>query len=345
MIVSRVPVLIASWLDRHLVDRIGAAQPDRVEVIHEPDILPPPEFVGDHRGPHRVLSADQLQRWRAHVGRAEVMFDFDWESDDRLAERAPNLRWVQATSSGIGPLVKRLGLAGSPIRVSNAAGIHAHALAEFVMLAALHFTKEVPRLERWKAEHHWEKYCALELAGTRLLVVGLGKVGQRVAELASAFGIEVVGIRKSTDQPVPPGVTRVAGPRELDAVLPDADFVVLIAPATSETAHLMDRRRLGLLPARAVLINIGRGSLVDEAALVDALAAGRLRGAALDVFAEEPLPSASPLWDLPNVLIAPHSVSTVPLENDRLVTLFVENLRRYLDGEVLVNEFDHSRGY
>lgn len=343
--VSAVPVVIASWLDGPLVERIRRAEPDRAEVIYEPEILPPAQFAGDHHGPHRDLSAEQLLRWRAHVRRAEVMFDFDWESGIELPARAPNLRWVQATSSGIGPLVERLGLAGSPIRVSNAAGIHAQPLAEFVMLAALYFTKEVPRLQRWQSQHHWEKYCAQELAGMRMVIVGLGMVGRRVAELASAFGIDVIGVRRSTAQPIPHGVVRVVESASMDAELSGADFLVLIAPATPETTLLIGRRRLGLLPEQAVLINIGRGSLVDEPALIEALQAERLRGAALDVFAEEPLPKSSPLWDLPNVILAPHSISTVAGENDRLVELFIENLRRYLDGRPLLNEFDHARGY
>ena len=341
----KVPVLIASWLDIEQVERIAAAEPDRVEVVYEPSLLPAATFEGDHHGPHRDLAPVELERWRAQVARAEVMFDFDWESGSDLLSRAPRLRWVQATSSGIGPLVRRLRLAERQVRVTNAAGIHAQPLAEFVLLAVLHFTKEMPRLERWKAARHWEKYCALELPGTRMLVVGLGRVGRRVAELASAFGIEVTGVRKSPGLPLPEGVARVIGPEELDAHLPGTDFLVLIAPATEETARLLDARRLGLLPERAVLVNIGRGSLVDEPALIDALREGRLRGAALDVFEVEPLPASSPLWDLPNVIVTPHSVSTVPLENERLVDLFIENLHRYLDGEPLLNDFDHARGY
>jgi phosphoglycerate dehydrogenase-like enzyme len=128
----------------------------------------------------------------------------------------------------------------------------------------------------------------------------------------------------------------------LDAVLPDTDLLVIAAPETPETANLVDRRRLELLPANAVVVNVGRGSLIDEPALIELLQAGRLRGAALDVFAKEPLPADSPLWTMPNVLISPHSASTVVQENDRLVDLFIENLHRYLDGRSLINVFDHG---
>lgn len=338
-------MLIASWLEDGLVERIRAAEPERVEVIFEPALLPPPLFRGDHHGPSRVLADGQLRHWRAQVARAEVMFDFDWESGDRLLERAPALRWLQATSSGIGPLLERLGFPKAGVRVTNAAGIHAQPLAEFALLAILHFAKEMPRLQRWQKDHRWEKYCAREVAGSRLLVVGLGQVGRRVAELGAAVGMEVVGVRQAVHQALPSGVSRVAGPEQLDAELAQADFVVLIAPATAGTTHLLDRRRLALLNPQAVIVNIGRGSLIEEPALIEALRDGRLAGAALDVFATEPLPSESPLWDLENVIVAPHSVSTVELENERLVDLFLRNLRLYLEGSPLLNEFDHRRGY
>ena len=123
------------------------------------------------------------------------------------------------------------------------------------------------------------------------------------------------------------------------------DWLVLAAPDTPETAKMIDARRLDLLPPRAVIVNIGRGSLIDEPALVERLADGRIRGAALDVFAKEPLPQESPLWEMPNVIVSPHSASTVAQENDRLVDLFIENLHRYLDGRALVNQFDHGRLY
>jgi phosphoglycerate dehydrogenase-like enzyme len=289
-----------------------------------------------------VLWESQRARWRDMLARAEVSFEFDWEKPAELLTRAPRLKWVQSTSSGIGPQLVRLGLAGSPLVVTNAAGIHAQPLAEFVAMATLYFTKDVPRLERWKAQKHWERFCGTELAGTRMLLIGLGKVGSRVAELAAALGISVIGHRRSMGTP-PPGVERLVRADEIDAVLPETDWLVLVVPDTPETKHLLDRRRLGLLPRRAVVINIGRGSLIDEEALTHALETNRLRGAALDVFAKEPLDASSRLWDLPNVIVSPHSASTVEQENERLVDLFIDNLQRYLDKRPLVNVFDHSR--
>jgi glyoxylate/hydroxypyruvate reductase A len=341
---DRVPVLIASWLDQRHVDRIAAAEPERVEVLYAPELLPLPRYEADHYAKGRALSDADLARWRSLVARAEVSFDFDWDRPAELLDCAPNLRWVQSPSSGIGPMLERIGVMGSRLTVTNAAGIHAQPLAEFVVMAALYFAKEVPRLNAWKANHHWERFCGYELAGSRMLLVGLGGAGARVATLAAALGIEVIGHRRSNAAP-PEGVVRVVTGEEIDAELPNVGYLVLIAPDTAETKNMFDRRRLALLPPSAVVINIGRGSLLDEPALIDMLASGQLRGAALDVFAKEPLPADNPLWSMPNVIVSPHSASTVVQENDRIVDLFIENLGRYLDGRPLVNLFDHARKY
>ena len=340
---ERVDVLIASWLDQRHADRIAAAEPDRVNVMYEPDILPTTRYEADHHGPHRPITDAQRAHWASLLARAEISFDFDWEKPKEMLQRAPNLRWVQSSSSGIGPMLDNIGVAASNLVVTNAAGIHANPLAEFAITAALYFTKEIPRLNAEKAKKAWNRYCGYEIAGTRMIVVGLGGVGRRVAEIASAMGIEVVGLRRSGD--APPGVTRMIDSDGLDAELPNADFVVMIAPDTPLTRNMLDRRRLALLPPRAVIVNIGRGSTLDETAMTEMLADGRLRGAGLDVFAKEPLPETSPLWDLPNVLIVPHSASTVHQENDRLVDLFIENLHRYLDKRPMVNVFDRERKY
>lgn len=344
----RTPVLIASWLDPEHAERIAQAEPDRIELIYEPDLLPTPRYEADHHGIPRPLTDAQRRRWREHLRRAEVSFEFDWERPEKLLERAPKLRWVQATSSGIGPLVARLGLADAPLVITNAAGIHAQPLAEFVLLAALHFAKDMPRMAAWKSRHHWERFCGRELAGARMTVVGLGRVGARIAEVCAALGIVVTGHRRTAGLPPPPGVRALVDGSGLDRALPTTDLLVIAAPDTPETANLIDRRRLELLPAGAVVINVGRGALLDQPALIELLRGGRLGGAALDVFAEEPLAVDSPLWAMPNVIVSPHSASTVTQENDRLVELFTQNLHRHLDGTPLINVFDPAgagRGY
>jgi len=341
---TRKPLLIASWLDQSHVDRIAAAEPERVDVMYAPDLLPRPRYEADHYAPGPSLTDAERARWRSMVARAEISFDFDWERPAEMLAAAPNLRWVQSPSSGIGPMLERIGVMGSKLTVTNAAGIHAQPLAEFVLMAALYFAKEMPRLEAWKRNREWVRFCGYELAGSRMLLIGLGGAGARVAKLSDAIGVEVIGHRRS-HAPPPPGVCRTVSVEEIDAELPNIDYLVLIAPDTAETKNMFDRRRLALLPSRAVVINIGRGSLLEEPALIDMLSAGRLRGAALDVFAKEPLPADSPFWSMPNVIVSPHSASTVVQENDRIVDLFIDNLRRFLDGRPMVNLFDHSRRY
>jgi phosphoglycerate dehydrogenase-like enzyme len=190
--------------------------------------------------------------------------------------------------------------------------------------------------------HHWER-CAIDtLEHKTLAIIGLGQVGRMVAQLARPFGMRVIGVRRSDAQT---DVDQLFPPEALEAVLRQSDYVVLSLPYSSETAGLIDGEKLALLKPGAVLINIARGTIVDEAALIDALAARRLGGAALDVVSREPLLADSPLWDMPNVLITPHSMSTASTENDWLTDLFCDNLRRYLNGEPLRNQVDKIRGY
>jgi phosphoglycerate dehydrogenase-like enzyme len=229
--------------------------------------------------------------------------------------------------------------------LTTSAGVHGQPLAEFVLTAMLHFSKDVPKLLQWQARHHWERYCGRELAGSRALVIGLGGVGRRIAELCAALDVVVAGMRRRAQGALPAGVLKLIALEQLDEALSQTDYLVIATPHTPETHHLIDDRRLSLLPQSSVLINVGRGRVIDEPALIAALQDGRLHGAALDVFEEEPLPPESPLWDMPNVLISPHSSSVVPRENERIVDVFVENLRRYLDGRPLLNRFEYDREY
>jgi len=256
----------------------------------------------------------------------------------------PCLRWIQASSSGIGEWVRMLGIVDSPIVVTNAAGIHSVPLAEFVVFAMLYFARSWPRMVAEQRAHHWER-CAIEtLQGKTLGIVGLGNVGRSVARLAKPFGVRTLGVRRS------PGASGDAvdvmyGPDGLDSVLRESDYLALCVPHTSETIGMLGAAEIASIKRGAVLINIARGSVIDEHALIDALQSGRLSGAALDVVAREPLAADSPLWDMPNVLITPHSMSTALDENERLTTLFCDNLRRYLAEEPLYNVIDKVRGY
>jgi glyoxylate/hydroxypyruvate reductase len=339
-----VAVLIASPLEPEHVERIAAVGP-RVAVLYRPDLLPVPRYPADHTGVPRDLGPGQLKAWRELLARAEVSFDFDWWAPGDMPRNAPRLRWVQATSAGIGQFLQRTGLVGSDLVFTTAAGVHAIPLAEFALAGVLEFVKGLPGLRRWQAKRHWERYTTRQLAGSRVTVLGLGGVGREVARVFAAMGCEVIGIGRPGRSYDVPGLARVVPFTDLDVALEGTAALILACPLTDATHGCIGERQLRLLPRGAVLVNIARGPVVHEPELVEALRDGHLGGAALDVFATEPLPSDSPLWNLDNVIMSPHSASTVESENATITDLFCDNLRRWLDGRPLRNQFSREHGY
>lgn len=199
-------------------------------------------------------------------------------------------------------------------------------------------------MQRQQQAHRWERFAGSELSNHTLGIVGLGKIGQEVARAAKTFDMRVVGNRRSPAGPVP-YVEELYGPDQLPEVLSQSDFLCLSTPHTEETEGLIGAKELAMLPKGTVVINISRGAVMDEQALIDSLRSGHLGGASLDVFAKEPLPSDSPLWSMENVFVCPHSASTSARENERIVKLFCENLTRYLAGEPLLNALDTKKLY
>jgi phosphoglycerate dehydrogenase-like enzyme len=337
-----VRVLIASYLEPHLVDRIRALD-SRIAVTYRADLVGRPRYPGDHTAP-MTRSPAQDAEWDRLVAAAEVMFDAYRPRSDDLPRRAPRLRWIQFSSSGVAGFIHSMGLGPADILVTNAAGIHARALAEFVLFAMLYFAKRLPRVLADQRARRWERFALDTLPGKTLGVVGLGRVGDEVKRLAQALGVRVVATRRSAEA-ARPGLGETYPPDELPRLLAESDYVALTVPLTPDTTGLIGEAELAMMKPGAVLINVARGQVVDEPALVRALREARLGGAALDVFTVEPLPPDSPLWDLPNVLVTPHSMSTALDENERVVDLFCDNLARYLAGAPLRNVFDHARGY
>ena len=341
-------VLITSYLEPELVDQVRAGWEG--EVLYHPELLPRPRYVADHGGDKPALDTGGEERWRGLLARAEICFDFDWWQPGRLLENAPRLRWVQATSAGIGGFVQRHGLDRGKVVFTTAAGAHAVPLTEFALTGALYLIKGVPNLAARQRRHHWERYTAASLAGRRVTVVGLGSIGRTAAAAFARLGTTVTGVGRPGGRR--PGIDGVAvtDTGQLDAVLPATDVLILTTPLTPATNHLIDRRRLGLLPDGAVIVNIARGQVIDQAALAGVLAdglpgGGRLGGAALDVTDPEPLPADSPLWDRDDVLISPHSASTVATENQTLTELFLDNLARWRAGQPLRNRYQPELGY
>jgi glyoxylate/hydroxypyruvate reductase A len=337
-------VVIGSFLEEDQVARISAAQPSAT-VIYEPELLPVPRYPCDHTGPRRDLSQTELDRWRELAASADVFFDFDWLDPGSLPQRAPGLRWIQATSAGIGGFMQRTGLDGSGLTVTTAAGIHAVPLAEFALTGALHFVKGIPELRNRQQARHWQRYTTRQLAGQRVLVVGLGGIGRKVAQSFAALGVEVWGLGRDGKEYQIPALSRVIYRDGLDEALPGIDVLVLACPLTAQTEGMIGARQIGLLKSDAVVVNIARGPLIDQAALTAALGDGRIAGACLDVFAVEPLPPDDPLWGMDNVILSPHSASTVVTENAALTDLFIDNLGRFCSSAPLRNLYDPARGY
>jgi phosphoglycerate dehydrogenase-like enzyme len=336
-------ILISSYLEPELVSLIAAT--DDVTVHYRPDLIPVPRYLCDHTGSARELTPEQLDEWRDLVASADVMFDFDWSDYAGMRERCTRLRWLQATSAGIGGLMQRTRLDEADFIVTTAGGIHAVPLAEFAVMGALYFIKGVPQLTRWKQQHHWERYTTRQLRGSRALVVGLGGMGREIVRHFHSLGVDVWGLGRDNGHYELDELSRMITRAELDAALPEVDLVILSSPLTSDTEGMLGATQIALMKSDAIVINVSRGQLLDQDALADALAEGRLAGACLDVFTEEPLPAGHRIWELDNVIISPHSASTVSTENQDLVSLFLENLAHLRRGEPMRNVYERARGY
>jgi phosphoglycerate dehydrogenase-like enzyme len=342
---DRVVVLITFELAPELVNQIWAVDP-RVEVLYEPGLVGRPRFACDHLGPiHRTPA--QERRWQELLAQAEILFGFDHSHPDDLLQKAPGLKWVQSTSAGVGAWAQRAGLAEAGVKLTTASGIHATALAEFALMAMLLFAKDGLGLLREQKHKRWARFTGGELAGKTLGIVGLGRIGREVARLGRCLGMRTLGAKRTTAglSAQSLGVDALVDGAGLAPLLAQSDYLVISCPHTPETTGLIGAAELALMKPEAVLINVARGAIVDEPALIDALRSDRLKGAALDVTAVEPLPAASPLWELDNVLLSPHSGSNVDSENHALTRLFCDNLQRYLAGEPLRNLLDPARGY
>jgi phosphoglycerate dehydrogenase-like enzyme len=347
-----VRVMIGSPLEEELAGRVAEADP-RVELLFDPALLPPARYPGDHAGdPGFRRGAEAEARWRAMLDRAEVLFGIPGDSAEGLAAllaEAPRLRWVHATSAGAGELVRRAGLdpdALDRVVVTTSSGVHAVPLAEFAVLGMLAVAKDLRGLIDGQRARSWPtvRQPFRELHGQTLVLIGLGDIGRETARLGKALGMRTVGVRRSAGPP-PPYTDEVHGPDRLPELAGRADAMVVSLPLTDATAGLIDKATIERLPPGCIFVNVGRGGVVDEEALVEALRGRRIAGAVLDVFATEPLPASSPLWTLPNVLVSPHAAALSERENERIVELFVANLRRFLDGRPLVNAVEPGVWY
>jgi phosphoglycerate dehydrogenase-like enzyme len=291
--------------------------------------------------------SDEAQRL---IGTAEAYFGFGFTPD--LLAAATRLRWVHSAAAGVGNVLNA-GIGSTDILITNSAGIHGAPIAEFVVAGILHFLRGLDVAIAQQQRGEWSKAFFVaddsplrEISECRVLIVGTGGLGGQTARRLTALGATCIGVRRRPELGVPEGFSRVVGTSALDDELAAADVLVLAAPLTADTSELMTRARLECLSRSAIVVNVARGALLDEAALAAMLAEGRIRGAVLDVFQKEPLPAASPLWHLPNALVVPHVSPVSPGRFwPRQLDLFLDNWRRYVHGEPLRNLVDKQAGY
>jgi phosphoglycerate dehydrogenase-like enzyme len=281
---------------------------------------------------------------RPLLTRAQVLFTFRFPME--WLQQAPELQWIQLTSAGVDHMIGAGLFDRRPdVLVTTASGIHAIPISEQVIGYILAFSRGFLRAWRAQREARWDRYTPEEAAGKTLGIVGYGPIGQRTAALAQALGMRVVVLRHTPQAHAEPPIERFYTPDQLHDMLGVSDFVLLAAPFTPQTRGMIDAAALAAMRPTAVLMNISRGGLVDEPALIAALQGGKIAGAALDVFAQEPLPPESPLWAMQNVFITPHLAGANPSYNRRATELFCDNLRRYIAGEPLRNLVHPDRGY
>lgn len=276
----------------------------------------------------------------AAIGDIEVIFVF--RPPRGVWSGAKRLQLIQTIGAGVDAVLPAPDL-DADVRIANARGIHGEQMSEHALVMILAFAKQLPQALANQRMRRWQPFTPGALAGKTCSILGMGIIGQAVAERAKQFDMRVIGVQREpkpcryADEVLPPEKTRLA--------VQQADYLVVLLPKTPQTRNLLDAKILANLQADAVLINMARGGIVDETAVANMLKEKRLRGAALDVFEEEPLPESSDLWMIPNLIITPHVAGLVPDYLDRVLKIFIDNLRRLEEGQPLINEIDRARGY
>jgi phosphoglycerate dehydrogenase-like enzyme len=279
-------------------------------------------------------------------------------------EEAPLLRWIQLHSAGMDGIMQRRIIQAEDVDVTSTSGIHATQMANYCLMMILAFHYKLPAMMQLKAQAEWprnsqEIFNPISLKGQVLGIMGYGSIGRELARLARTLGMTVLATKRDVKRPAESGSYVEPGTGDPEGEIPErlypgaalksmaaeCDYLVITAPLTAETRHSVNEAVLNAMKPTAVLINVARGSIVDEAALISALAAEKIRGAALDVFEEEPLPATSPLWNLDNVIISPHISGYCADYFEKAAAVFAENLRRYLDNRPLLNKLNRDIGY
>jgi phosphoglycerate dehydrogenase-like enzyme len=348
---DRLRVVAATPISDELVAEVVRAEP-RVDFVVDQSLLPPMRHPGDHGGdPGFRRTPEQQARFEQLVDSAQVLYGIPGERPDQLkrtADANPGLEWVQLMPAGGGAQVRGADLAAEQlerIRFTTTAGVHAGPLSEFCVLGVLAGFKSLPRLIEHQRAHDWAdgRWVMRRLDGSRVLLVGLGGIGRLTATKLAALGAHVAGTSRR-DVSVE-GVEEVLHPDTLRERVGEFDALVVSLPGTTETEHLISADVLASAKPGVVIVNVGRGTVIDQDALLDRVRDGRVGFAALDVTTPEPLPADHPLWDEPNVLISPHTAALSDLEDELIANLFAENCTRYLDGRELINPVNTREFY
>lgn len=329
---STVNVLVMAQIGEECLSLIRSVSPGvRVQDVSD---LSRADYLGN------PAAREQLD---ARLADAEVIFAFRLPRN--VISRAPRLKWIQVMSAGVDRFLDRE-LIQSPVMLSNVSGIHATPISEFVLTLMLMFVKQSPRCFEIKQKKQWERFTPSVLRNKTVGILGLGSIGREVARLSKAFGMRVIATRRSARRVTRARNVDVLLPREhLHQLLADSDFVVIALPYTAETDRLIGETELRAMKPTAYIINIGRGNIIQEEVLVRALSENWIAGAGLDVFATEPLPADSRLWELPNVIYSPHIAGGMEDYNLHATEVFCENLRRYLSGKRPRTLVSKKRGY
>ncbi len=287
-----------------------------------------------------VVSGKPGQDQSHHIADADIMIT--WQFPLEMLEKASRLRWIQLTSAGVDQLLEARDRLKDVI-VTNTRGMHIDAMADYALGAMVMLQRNFSRFFLHQQDRKWSRRIAEPLAGKILGVVGVGAIGREIARRAQSFGMSVIGVKRN---PTPlEMVSRLFGPDQLHEMLSLSDFVVLLVPATPETYRMIGEPELRRMKQTGYLINISRGSVVNESSLIQALQQNWIAGAVLDVFEKEPLPGESPLWALENVIITPHIAGDFEGYVERVIDIFGENFARWKSGGPLMNEVDLGKGY
>jgi phosphoglycerate dehydrogenase-like enzyme len=293
-----------------------------------------------------IAVGDRAEAFERAAEDADIVFN--WSCGGELLREVflmcPRVRWVHTRSAGLDGLLFRE-LIASPAALTNGTGVFSESLGEFALAGILYFAKDLGRMLRNQAAENWEPFDVTEIAGQTVGIVGYGDIGRAVAARARAMGMRVEAVKRHAGGAVDAYAERIYTPEQIPEMIALADYIVVAAPLTAETRGLIGEREFAAMKPRAVVINIGRGPVIDEAAMLRALAAHRIRGAVLDVFDTEPLPPGHPFYHMDNVLVSPHTADHTAVWLDCAMQFFLDNFARYQKGEPLENLVDKKLGY